>query len=249
MSKPPTSNDTASGAATIGGAVRVAAFGGFGTLFDFQGAVRACPGLAAEQAGALAALWQAKQFEYAWLSTLSQRSTDFWHITGEALDHAMGVLGLGSLLLRTRLMQMMLHLPPFADAAAGMAAVRAAGLQAAILSNASSTMLISAAKAIGMFERFDALLPAEEAQVFKPHPDAYQLIARRFRESPEHVLYVGASAWDVAGAVRAGFRAVWLNRTGAQAEHPWAPPAAEIRALSELPALLPAPAATPTAAA
>jgi len=112
MSKPATSTDTASGAATIGGALRVAAFGGFGTLFDFQGAVRACPGLAAEQAGALAALWQAKQFEYAWLSTISQRSTDFWHITGEALDHAMGVLGLASPLLRTRLMQMMLHLPP-----------------------------------------------------------------------------------------------------------------------------------------
>jgi len=235
----PAAGPGAAAASPSGATFRLALFAGFGTLFDLAGAVGRCADALGAKAGPLAALWQAKQFEYAWLSTLLGRRVDCWHVSAEALDHAMAVMGLADPLLRARLMQSMLSPPAFADAAAGIAAAKQAGLQIGLRSNGSITMQIAATKAAGLYQNFDALLPADRAGVFKPHPNAYAQALERFGVAAESVLYVSASAWDVAGAANAGFHAVWLNRAGASAEHRWAPPAAELSTLEDLARLLP----------
>lgn len=224
---------------TLGG-IRAIVLAGHGTMFDSTAAVLSATAELDGRAEALAALWQAKRFEYASIATATGRKAELWEITGEALDHAMGTLGFRhEKLLRARLMQGMLQAPPFADARPALAALAGNRLRPlALLTNASTMMATATAKAGDVFGLFDALLSAEPTGVFKPSPAVYALASARFGLPPGEIAYVSAQPWDVAGAALAGLRAVWLNRRGAAAEFAWAPPAAEIDTLLALPRLL-----------
>lgn len=220
-------------------AVRAIVLSGHGTVFDSTAAVLYAADALEGRAEALASIWAAKRFEYAWIATATGRKTELWQITGEALDHAMAALGFGqNRLLRARLMQGLLQAPPFPDAKPALAALagnrqRPLGL----LTNASLMMATATAKAGELFGLFDALISAEPTGVFKPSQLVYQLAPARFGIAPGEIAYVSAHPWDVAGATLAGMRTVWLNRTGAVPEFAWAPPAAVIRSLGELPGL------------
>lgn len=222
------------------GALRAVVFSGYGTVFDSGGAVLRAEDALGEKAAPLAALWQAKQFEYAWLSTITGRRIEMWEVTGEALDHALAVLGLGrNALLRARLMQGQLQAPPFPDIRPVLETLkRDRARQVGLLSNASVTMLTAAAKAGELYPLFDALISAESTSLFKPAPEVYALAAQRFGLAAGEIAYVSAHPWDVAGAAAAGLAAIWLNRDGARTEFAWAPPSASIASPAELPALL-----------
>ncbi|GIX11155.1 haloacid dehalogenase type II [Elioraea sp.] len=226
------------------GATRAVVFSGYGTVFDGAGAVMRAQDALGEKAAPLAALWQAKRFEYAWLSTITGRRIEMWEITGEALDHALAALGFGrNALLRARLMQGQLQAPPFPDIRPVLEALRRERTrQIGLLSNASVTMLTAAVKAGELYPLFDALISAEPTGLFKPAPEVYALAPARFGLAPGEIAYVSAHPWDVAGAAAAGLAAIWLNRDGARAEFTWAPPAETIAAPDALPALLAGPA-------
>lgn len=222
------------------GATRAVVFSGYGTVFDSAGAVMRAEDALGEKAAPLAALWQAKRFEYAWLSTITGRHIEMWEVTGEALDHALAALGLAkNALLRARLMQGQLQAPPFPDIRPVLETLkRDRGRQVGLLSNASVTMLTAAVKAGELYPLLDALISAEPTGLFKPAPEVYALAPARFGVAPGEIAYVSAHPWDVAGAAAAGLAAVWLNRGGARPEFAWAPPVETIAAPGELPALL-----------
>lgn len=69
---------------------------------------------------------------------------------------------------------------------------------------------------LGLSELVDALITSEEVGVLKPDPLIYQVALARLGASPAQAVMVGDN-WsaDVLGALAAGIRPVWLNRTGA----------------------------------
>jgi 2-haloacid dehalogenase len=221
-------------------AARAVVFSGYGTVFDGIGAVLRAEDALGEKAGPLARLWQAKRFEYAWLSTITGRRIDLWEITGEALDHALAATGFGkNPLLRARLMQGQLQAPPFPDIRPVLLELkRTRSHQVGLLSNASTTMLTAAVKAGELYPLFDALISAEPTGLFKPAPEVYALAPARFGVAPAEIAYVSAHPWDVAGAAMAGLSAIWLNREGGRGEFAWAPPVETIATPQALPALL-----------
>jgi 2-haloacid dehalogenase len=75
--------------------VRACVFDAYGTLFDFASAAAGCRMVPADKAAALTALWRDKQLQYTWLRGLQDRHTDFWQVTGDALDFALETLALG----------------------------------------------------------------------------------------------------------------------------------------------------------
>ncbi|MBF0304404.1 MAG: haloacid dehalogenase type II [Alphaproteobacteria bacterium] len=221
------------------GAVKACVFDAYGTLFDLGDLTRAAvPTLGRQRADALNALWRRKQLDYSWLRSLIGRHTDFWHVTGESLDHAMLALDVADPLLRARLMEAWLTPPPFADVVEGLGAVRAAGLRTAILSNGSVAMLTGAVGAAGIQRLLDAVISVEPAGVFKPHPAVYALAVDRLDLPPGEIAFVTANGWDAAGAAAFGFKVAWLNRQGAAPEMLPAGPKAEFRSLAELAPLL-----------
>src|SRR5690606_37844897 len=125
-------------------------------------------------------LWRRKQLEYTWLRSLMGRYEDFWHITGAALDHAFGTLGIADPALRARLMASYLELDAYADAHSTLARLKAAGRPTAILSNGTPSMLAAAISAARIGRLLDAVLSVDPVAIYKPHPSVYALACERF---------------------------------------------------------------------
>lgn len=87
---------------------------------------------------------------------------------------------------------------------------------------------------IGLARYFRFSISARECGVAKPHAQIFQLACARLGLPPESVLHVGDDPdLDVAGALDAGLRTAWINRSGV----PWTRaqmPHLSVRDLAEL---------------
>jgi 2-haloacid dehalogenase len=220
-------------------------FDAYGTLFDVQSvealAQRLYPGRGSE----LAQLWRSRQLEYTWLQSLMQsahqRRDDFAAITAHALDYAVERLGLvGTPAARHRLLDAYLDLTPFADAEPALAAL--APLPRIVLSNGTRAMLEPLAAATGLARHLDAILSADAAGIYKPHPRVYQLAAEHFKLPPIRIGFVSSNGWDIAGAKAFGFTAIWVRRAPVPIDRHGPRPDAIVENLIDIRALL---AATP----
>ena len=225
---------TAPGFDDIGACV----FDAYGTLLDFNSAVERCRDRIGARADELSALWRLKQLQYTWLRSLMGRYVDFWHVTGEALDHSMKAVGLDDEALRAELMQLYLSLEPFADARDCLVRVKEAGSRTAILSNGSMTMLVAAVKNAGLDDVVDAIYSVDRAEIFKPHHSVYQIPVDELKMPAQRICFLSANGWDAHGGAVFGFRVAWINRSGQPAEMLPGDIQVELASLAELPALL-----------
>jgi 2-haloacid dehalogenase len=219
---------------------RVALFDAYGTLFDLASVEAAtAQALSGVDAGAFAALWRAKQLESSVHRSLMGPAhwVDFRAVTSETLDYALARFGLApDPATRSTLLAAWETPCPYPEAAAVLAALRPRAR--AILSNGSAAMLAAAVEAAGLAPHLDAVLSADAAGVFKPHPRVYGLGTAHFGVRPDEVCFVSANAWDAVGAGVFGFRAVWINRLGWPPDPHGPPPVATIGSLTALPGLV-----------
>ena len=220
------------------GDIAVCVFDAYGTLFDYNTAAGRHSAVLGDKAAPLASLWRLKQLQYTWLRSLMGRYTGFWQITGEALDFAMGELGIEDEALRANLMEAYLTLDAYPEVTETLTTLRAHGLRTAILSNGEPRMLDAAVQAAGIAGSLDAVLSVEEVGIYKPHPSVYQLVVDRLGVQAANVSFQSSNAWDANGAAAFGFRVAWCNRFGQGRERVPEAPDAEISTLAELPALL-----------
>jgi 2-haloacid dehalogenase len=196
--------------------VGVVCFDLYGTLVDLAPLDLACEPLAPGRGGPLAARWRARQLEGSWLRTAMDRWADFEVVTREALDVACAEFGVDpDLEAREVARRAFLELPPRSGAVDGVADLARAGLPLAVLSNGSSAMIEASLRSAGLDRPFAALLSADAARAYKPHPAVYQLATDRFAFAPERIGFVTANGWDAAGAASYGFAVVWLRAPGA----------------------------------
>ena len=172
----------------------------------------------------LAAIWRSRQLNYSWLRSLSRSYKPFWEITADALDYAMEALGLSDPDMREALLHLYRELAPYEDATIALEAVAARGLPAAVLSNGNHEMLHTAFTASGLMDRLDALLSVEDAGIFKPAPEVYQLGLEKYSARPEEILFVSSNGWDACAAGQFGFRTIWANRANMPVERLPEPP-------------------------
>src|SRR3990170_6954233 len=185
--------------------IRACVFDAYGTLFDVNSAAAQAKDALGEKWQPLADLWRAKQLQYTWLRGLMGRHADFWQVTGDALDYAMGSLGLDDSPLRKRLMGLYLTLNAYPEVKDTLKRLKAGGFKLAILSNGAPKMLASAAENSGIADLLDAVLSVEEVKVFKPHPSVYRLPGERFKLSQGEMCFLSSNAWDAHAAKACGF--------------------------------------------
>jgi 2-haloalkanoic acid dehalogenase type II len=111
-----------------------------------------------------------------------------------------------------------------------------AGRRLAIVTNCSQPLAESAAASTG--GRFEVIMSAERAGVYKIDPRAYQAALDALGLPAERVLFVAGSAHDVPGAGRVGMPVYWSNRQGLSVPEGAPPPLVDAPDLSLLPALL-----------
>jgi 2-haloacid dehalogenase len=219
-------------------AVDACVFDAYGTVFDLGSAIGRCRDALGNKMGPLLALWRSKQMAYSWLRSLMGDYVDFWHITGNSLDATMATMGIRGDALRSQLMEIWLRLDAFPDAKKVLSGLRNAGLKTAILSNGSPTMLTAAVRSAGIADLLSHVISVDAANVFKPHPQAYQVGVDELHLPPDKICFVASDPWDAAAAANFGFRTVWVNRDGQPPERLPGRPEFEIRNVKELPALL-----------
>lgn len=125
-----------------------------------------------------------------------------------ALERGLRDAGLGDDLLEAAI-QRARALPAFPGAASALRTLSAAGYRVAVVTNSAAASARSALAAAGPADLVEMVVGADEVQVYKPHPDVYAHAAARLQASPGEVCLVAAHAWDVVGAHRAGWPAVW----------------------------------------
>lgn len=218
--------------------IRACVFDAYGTLFDVNSAAAQARGALGAHWQALADTWRAKQLQYTWLRSLMKRHTDFWQVTGDALDFAMASLGINDPPLRDRLMALYLRLDAYPEVKSTLSRLKAGRMNLAILSNGSPKMLSSAVENSGISSVLDAVLSVEQAGIFKPHPSVYRLAVDRFSVSAEQICFMSSNGWDAFAAKAFGFHVVWCNRFHQPPECIPELPDGEIDTLAALPEIL-----------
>lgn len=199
---------------TLVGGLSGIVFDAYGTLFDLTGIELACIAVT-ETPVELAALWRAKQLEYALLRTAIDRYADWGQITSDALDFAMTAQGLQIEPHQRRdLLRAWQRLDVYPDVPDALARLHAAGQRMAILSNGSRRMLQPLIERNGLREFFIDVLSSDHVQAYKPDASIYALGPDRFYARIYELLFVSANGFDVAGSKAFGYTVCRVDRRG-----------------------------------
>lgn len=195
-------------------AIQAVAFDAF-TVFDPRPVSslteRLFPGKGAE----LGKAWRSRQFEYAWLRTLTGRYVDFWQVTEDALVFSARLLKLElGREQRGRLMHAFLEIGAWPDALPALKSMKEAGIRLALLSNFTAAMLDAAVANSRLEGIFEPHLTTDRARAYKPDPRAYRMGIDAFGLAREEIAFAAFAGWDAAGARSFGYPTVWINRAG-----------------------------------
>lgn len=218
--------------------IRACVFDAYGTLFDVHSPVGRLADKLGDKADAVSRMWRDKQLQYTWLRSLMPAHADFWQVTGEALDFSLRANGIENAALREDLMQAYLSLDVYPDVDPLLTSLKSKGVQTAILSNGSRSMLDSAIASSGIGPHLDMAISIDDVGVFKPDPKVYQLAVDQTNVDAANICFVSTNGWDASGAAHFGFQVVWMNRFGMHQENLPGDYRTTISGLDELPALV-----------
>jgi putative hydrolase of the HAD superfamily len=115
----------------------------------------------------------------------------------------------------------------FSDVLPCLRAVKAGGIRCAVISNWDER-LTPTLRNLGLADEFEFILASAEVGFAKPASEIFAAAQQGFNLPPDQILHVGDSRReDREGANSAGFRGVWLDRSGA-------PDGGDIATLTEL---------------
>ena len=212
---------------------QVCFFDAYGTLFDVHAAVRRHADALGPEADRVSALWRAKQLEYSWVHTLSERYVDFQTLTTMALDFALEAMPTANRAVRDDLLQAYMTLDAYDEVAPVLQQLRQRRATTGILSNGSRLMLDAAVEHAGLGDLLDHVLSVDDVRSFKTRAETYRMVCDAAGCEPGDVTFLSSNRWDVAGATWFGFRCVWVNRSEQPDEYADGAPVRVVRDLRE----------------
>jgi 2-haloacid dehalogenase len=194
-------------------AVRALVFDVFGTLVDWRSGIAEAfrAGGVAGDPAELADAWRARyQPILAEVNEGSRPWGNFDELHLATLDHLLAERGLDLPLgERRRLVNAWHRLDPWPDVPAGLEALRRRHITAT-LSNGHLALLVDLARHGDL--RFDCVLSAELARIYKPAPEVYRTAASLLGMEAGELMLVAAHPWDLEGARGAGLRTAFVDR-------------------------------------
>ncbi|MCA1511021.1 haloacid dehalogenase type II [Bradyrhizobium sp. NBAIM01] len=196
--------------------IKAIVFDAYGTLYDIQSVADVTEDAFPGYGEIITQVWRIKQLEYTWLRSLMQAYQDFDAVTRDSLAYTLRVLGLAyESEAFERVIEKYLHLDLYPDVAETLAALRPRRL--AILSNGSPDMLNALVRNSGLDRLLDATISVDAKKIFKPSPQAYELIGEVLGTAPDEGLFVSSNPWDAAGAKSFGLKVAWIERVTPEA--------------------------------
>jgi 2-haloacid dehalogenase len=159
--------------------------------------------------------WFAQMLQLALVTTVTGPYVNFGRCAMAALEMTAERAGLELAEAdRAAIRDGMASLPPHPEVPGALRRLRDAGLRMATLTNSTPAVAEAQLTGAGLRDLFEAALSADDVRRLKPAPEPYRMAAERLGVELSEVCLVAAHAWDVAGALRAGARAVFVARPG-----------------------------------
>jgi 2-haloacid dehalogenase len=209
-------------------------FDAYGTLFDVHSAAARHKDAIGPAWERLSQTWRTKHLEYTWIHAGIGRMASFRTLAERSLDFAIASVGGLPQGMREKLLDAYMTLDAYAEVPSVLTGLKERGARTAILSNGDPDMLSAAVASARIGGLLDAVLSVREAGIFKPHKPVYELACTRLGVRPADVSFQSSNRWDAAAGTAFGFRAVWVNRSGAPPEYPDLPPAKVVADLGPL---------------
>jgi 2-haloacid dehalogenase len=106
------------------------------------------------------------------------------------------------------------RLPAHPDVEGALETLRAAGVRCGALSNGPPDTLRDQLRYTGLDALLHPIVSADAVRALKPDPAPYRHVAETLDVPPSSMWMVAAHPWDTSGAIRAGYRAALVRRSG-----------------------------------
>ncbi len=194
----------------------------YGTLIDTHGLVPVLRDLVGDRAEAFSQAWRDKQLEYAFRRGLMEEYVDFGVCTLQALQFTRTSFGvefdekqIQDLIGRYK------RLPAFADVRDGLTKLREYGFRLYAFSNGTEAAVASLLDTAQIRDLFVDIVSVDDISSFKPDPAVYNHFLSRTGTAGTDAWLISSNPFDVIGAVSAGMRAAWLQRSPDAVFDPW----------------------------
>lgn len=198
------------------------AFDVYGTLIDTHGVVAALESLVGDNAKAFSNNWRDKQLEYSFRKGLMQNYETFAVCTSQALDYTCACHGVDlSDGQKKELMGIYRVLPAFDDVKEGLTRLNAVGYRLYAFSNGAADALEVLLTNAGIRDLFFGVVSVDDIKSFKPNPAVYAHFLRRSGASGGDAWLISSNPFDVIGALSAGMKSAWVQRSPEAVFDPW----------------------------
>lgn len=159
--------------------------------------------------------WFSLMLQYSLVVTITERYSDFRTLGRAALQ----------MLAQARNVQLLpeaeegvlrglVSLPAHSEVSDALGQLKNAGFRMATLTNSSPSMIRDQLKNSGLETYFEQSISVDAVQRFKPDRRVYAFAAEQLKVHASQACLIAAHAWDVFGAMNAGWMAAFIARPG-----------------------------------
>lgn len=187
-------------------------FDAYGTLFDVHTVIDKLNDFFPDKGEAISHEWRNRQVHYFFIRQMIEGYRPFDDITRWALVDALKMNQVNYSYDQVEaLMEAYTHLKPYDEVGYVLRNLNNFQKELVIFSNGTMEMLKPLLENNAL-ENTIGLLSADQIQVYKPDPRAYQFAADQIGLEAEDILFMSSNPWDITGAKSFGFRTAWINR-------------------------------------
>jgi 2-haloacid dehalogenase len=159
--------------------------------------------------------WFGTVLLYSQVTTIAGPYTDFGNIARASLEMTAAARGVQlETPDRDSILAGLRTLPVHPDVRDALQQLRDAGFRLVTLTNSPPALVEQQLANAGVEMFFERLFSVDAVRRFKPAAEVYQLVATELGMQPSQLRLVAAHAWDVLGAMRAGYAAAFVARPG-----------------------------------
>lgn len=198
------------------------AFDVYGTLIDTHGVVSKLQQFIGVKAQDFSQTWREKQLEYSFRRGLMQHYENFGVCTSQALDYSCAFYKVEfTEQQKKELLDCYRTLPAFDDVKQGLEQLKAANYRLYAFSNGTADAVNTVLSAAGLSDCFLGVVSVDDLNSFKPNPAVYSHFLRKSGASGNEAWLISSNPFDVIGAISAGMRGVWVQRSKDAIFDPW----------------------------
>lgn len=198
------------------------AFDIYGTLIDTHGVITLLESMIGDRANEFSQYWRNKQLEYSFRRGLMNAYQNFSVCTRDSLLYTGRHFDID--LSDDAVQQLMAsysRLPAFPDAKPELQQMQSSEFICYAFSNGTRGAVAGLLEHAGLRDYMRDIISVDEIQTFKPNPACYQHFMTRSGSDIENSWLISSNPFDVLGALNAGMKAAWIQRSKANVFDPW----------------------------